>query len=190
MSKAGLLDKLTDKEYREAFISEEIDVGLPMQLRAMRESRGWTQGEVARTMETKQPRFSLMEKPGYGNFSLNTLKKIASLFDVGLIVSFVPFSEMIDFTEAISAKRLAIPRFVDEYARLARRYSRGRHEQLNTGQSVFDFASTGALGGAYVAHTTTPEVSESGATFTHDEVISIPAPLMFNQTAGSTHAAA
>lgn len=121
MSKATLLEKLRDKEYRDAFVSEEIDVGLPMQLRAMREAMGWKQSEVAEKTGTKQPRFSLMEKPGYGNFSLNTLKRLASLFDVGLIVSFVPFGEMIDFVNAISERRLSITPFTVEYPRLYRR---------------------------------------------------------------------
>ena len=124
MSKEVLLEKLTDQAYRDAFISEEIDIGLPMQLRAMREARGWNQKYIAEKMETKQPRFSLMEKPGYGNFSLNTLKKLASIFNVGLIVSFVPYSEMIDFVQGFSRKRLEIPSFGDEYASLERRYSK------------------------------------------------------------------
>ena len=124
MSKQTLLEKLTDKSYRDAFISDEIDIGLPMQLRAMREAREWNQGYVAERTETKQPRFSLMEKPGYGKYSLSTLKKLASLFDVGLIVSFVPYSEMIDFTEAFNRRRLAICGFAEEYPRLAKRYAR------------------------------------------------------------------
>lgn len=124
MSKEVLLEKLANQAYRDAFISEEIDTGLPMQLRAMREARGWNQKYIAEKMETKQPRFSLMEKPGYGNFSLNTLKKLASIFNVGLIVSFVPYSEMIEFVEAFSRKRLEIPSFGDEYVTLERRYSR------------------------------------------------------------------
>ncbi len=128
MSKEVILEKLTDQTYREAFISEEIDTGLPMQLRAMREARGWNQKYVAEKMETKQPRFSLMEKPGYGNFSLNTLKKLAAIFNVGLIVSFVPFSEMIEFTDAFSRKRLAIPSFAEEYDKMARRYSKAKDE--------------------------------------------------------------
>src|SRR3984885_10594252 len=126
MSKEVLLEKLTDPIYREAFISQEIDTGIPMQLRAMREERGWKQKYIAEKMDTKQPRFSLMEKPGYGNFSLNTLKKLASIFNVGLIVSFVPFSEMIDFVEGFSRKRLEIPSFVDEYPALEQRYAKTR----------------------------------------------------------------
>src|SRR3984885_4227172 len=124
MSKEVLLEKLTDPIYREAFISQEIDTGIPMQLRAMREERGWKQKYIAEKMDTKQPRFSLMEKPGYGNFSLNTLKKLASIFNVGLIVSFVPYSEMIEFVEGFSRKRLEIPSFGDEYTTLERRYSK------------------------------------------------------------------
>ncbi len=142
MSKLALLEKLTDKAYRDAFVSDEIDVGLPIQLRSMREKRGWKQSYVAEQTGTKQPRITLMEKAGYGNFSLNTLKKMASLFDVGLVVSFVPWSEMIDFTEAISNKRLAIPRFVDDYVALERRYSRAVRASANTSQATFDFTST------------------------------------------------
>jgi len=142
MSKATLLEKLTDKEYRDAFISEEIDVGLPMQLRSMRESRGWKQQYVAEKTGTKQPRFSLMEKAGYGNFSLNTLKKLASLFDVGLIVSFVPWGEMVDFVEGMTPARLNAVGFGDEYHRLLRRYSRNEQSDIassDTSQASFDF---------------------------------------------------
>lgn len=125
MSKKDLLKKLEDSEYRQEFLTSEIEMGLPMQIRAMREQRGWKQSLVAEQTGTKQPRFSLMEKPGYGNFSLNTLKKLAALFDVGLIVSFVPWGEMIDFVESISKKRLFIPSFLEEHRRLAISYTRG-----------------------------------------------------------------
>jgi transcriptional regulator with XRE-family HTH domain len=124
LSKRELLEKLQDPEYRSEFISSEIDVGLPMQIRAMREQREWSQSFVAEKTGTKQPRFSLMEKPGYGNFSLNTLKKLASLFDVGLIVSFVPWGEMISFVESLSRKRLSIASFDNDRKGLALAYSR------------------------------------------------------------------
>lgn len=133
MSKKELLSRLIDPEYRQEFISSEIDIGLPMQLRAMRDARGWKQSFVAEKTGTKQPRFSLMERPGYGNFSLNTLKKLASLFDVGLIVSFVPWGEMIDFVEAMSHRRLSILPFSDERKRLALTYA--RHRDTGTASS-------------------------------------------------------
>ena len=140
MSKQILLEKLTDKGYRDAFISDEIDVGLPMQIRAMREEREWKQSYVAEQTHTKQPRFSLMEKPGYGSFTLSTLKKLAALFDVGLIVSFVPFSEMIEFVDALSPKRLSIPSFSAEYSSMARRYSYAKATaRVATAQASLNF---------------------------------------------------
>ena len=142
MSRAELLEKLTDKTYRDAFIAEEIEVGIPMQIREMRECRGWKQGELAEKIGTKQPRIPVMEKPGYGNFSLNTLKKLASVFDVALIVSFVPYSEMIDFSESLGLRRLRIPGFCDEYAKLANRYNRGKSVVTTDSQCVFDFSVT------------------------------------------------
>jgi transcriptional regulator with XRE-family HTH domain len=152
MSKATLLEKLTDKEYRDAFVSEEIDVGLPMQLRSMRESRGWKQQYVAEKTGTKQPRFSLMETAGYGNFSLNTLKKLASIFDVGLIVSFVPWGEMIDFIEAMSSGRLNAIGFGDEYPRLLRRYSRSQGDAASTRSQIeFDFEANTASKQIFIA---------------------------------------
>lgn len=142
MSKDVLLEKLTNQSYRDAFISEEIDIGLPMQLRAMREKRGWNQKYIAEKMDTKQPRFSLMEKPGYGNFSLNTLKKLASIFNVGLIVSFVPYSEMISFVEGFGPQRLSIPSFADEYIALEKRYSKSTKEPVeDSNQALLNFFS-------------------------------------------------
>lgn len=146
MSKKDLLRKLENPEYRQEFLTGEIEIGLPMQIRAMREQRGWKQNFVAEKTGTKQPRFSLMEKPGYGNFSLNTLKKLASLFDVGLIVSFVPWGEMIDFIESISKKRLFIPSFEEDHKRLAISYSRGnRASSVASQQMRLAFSTADAL---------------------------------------------
>jgi transcriptional regulator with XRE-family HTH domain len=144
LSKKELLSRLIDPEYRQEFIASEIDIGLPMQLRAMRDARGWKQSFMAEKTGTKQPRFSLMERPGYGNFSLNTLKKLASLFDVGLIVSFVPWGEMIDFVESMSNRRLSILPFSDERKRLSLTYARQRDTTSSGDHQLPLVFSTGA----------------------------------------------
>ncbi len=177
MSKEVLLEKLTDQSYREAFISDEIDIGIPMQIRTMREARGWKQKEVAEQTGTKQSRFSLMEKPGYGKFSLNTLKKLASIFDVGLIVSFVPFGEMIDFVDAISNRRLDIPSFVQEYPRLEKRYHRARRESSSTEQQAFNFTtSTMQPNESYQNNSTATVqiITLTGTSFTPEEIVDVP----------------
>jgi transcriptional regulator with XRE-family HTH domain len=136
LSKSDLLEELQNPEYRSEFVSSEIDMGIPMQLRAMREARGWKQSYVAEQTGTKQPRFSLMERPGYGKYSLNTLKKLASLFDVGLIVSFVPWGEMIDFAESLSRRRLSILSFKDEHRSLCARYLKQRSTTTNNEEQL------------------------------------------------------
>lgn len=187
MSKATLLEKLTNKGFRDAFISEEIDVGLPMQLREMRESRGWTQGDVAKQIGTKQPRFSVMEKLGYGNFALNTLKKLASVFDVALIVSFVPYSEIIDFTETLSRKRLAIPSFCDEYAGLEKRYSRRRSTD-DPAQATLNFSTATTSADNYGASTgETATSADPSPGLTESDLLEVAKKIYF-VTAGGTDA--
>lgn len=154
MSKRELLEKLDDPAYRSEFISSEIDMGIPMQLRAMREAHGWKQSYVAEQTGTQQPRFSLMEKAGYGKYSLNTLKKLAVLFDVGLIVSFVPWDEMISFVEALSRRRLAIASFKEARKRLEARYS-ARESSPDTGEQLtFVFGTTASSPQEQTVHTT------------------------------------
>jgi len=179
MSKETLLEKLTDQSYREAFISDEIDVGIPMQLRAMREARGWKQKEVAEKTGTKQSRFSLMEKPGYGKFSLNPLKKLVAIFDVGLLVSFVPFGEMIDFVDAMSNRRLAIPSFVQEYPRLEKRYRGASRGLASTGQEAFRFTASTVQSGDAIQNNSTAvyEVINTQVTsIAQKEIICVPVP--------------
>jgi hypothetical protein len=43
----------------------------------------------------KQPRISAMETPGRTNFNLETLVRMAATLNVGLMVKFVPFSQML-----------------------------------------------------------------------------------------------
>lgn len=44
----------------------------------------------------KQQAISRLENPYYGKATLTTLKRIAAAFDVGLLVEFVPFSQLIN----------------------------------------------------------------------------------------------
>lgn len=102
---------LQDREYREAFVAENIRNTLAFQVRAMREGRGWTQGELGQKTGMEQGAISRLENPNYGKFTLATLKRLASAFDVGLIVRFVPFGQLIDWNTTMRQKDFAIPCF-------------------------------------------------------------------------------
>ncbi len=85
---------LINKEQRDAFVLADVDVGISFQIRAMRTQRGWTQAELAGRAGMKQSWIAKLESP-YKGFSLQTLLKVASVFDVGLLVRFVPISELV-----------------------------------------------------------------------------------------------
>jgi transcriptional regulator with XRE-family HTH domain len=55
-----------------------------------------------------QPRISEIETPGARSLTLETLLKIATAFDVGLNVRFVPFSTLVDWVESVGTQPLSI----------------------------------------------------------------------------------
>lgn len=95
--RAQILASLADFEYRHALVEEHLAVFLPFQLRAMREERGWTQGELGVRCGKAQEWICKLENPNYGRFSLQTLKTLARAFDVALEVRFRPFSYFVDW---------------------------------------------------------------------------------------------
>jgi transcriptional regulator with XRE-family HTH domain len=80
-----------------------------------REARHWTQTDLAKEVGMAQSRISLLEDPSYEKFSLTTLKRLASAFDVALIVRFVPFSELAQWSTNITPGLLAPVRFEDDH---------------------------------------------------------------------------
>ncbi|HXK28008.1 MAG TPA: helix-turn-helix transcriptional regulator [Candidatus Binatia bacterium] len=111
MTTTKLVQKLKNKQYRDAFVASQIDVGVPFQIRALRERRKMRQEELAALSGMKQPRISAIERPGHGDINLKTLRRIASAFDIALIVRFAPFSELVSLTESFSPDTFNVPSF-------------------------------------------------------------------------------
>jgi len=93
-----LLESLRDPEFRGQFIDEHINVGIAFQIRSLRNRQNLTQADLAKSLNVKQPLVSAWENPNYGKYTLSTLKEVAKVFDVGLLVRFVPFSLLVDWT--------------------------------------------------------------------------------------------
>ncbi len=111
---SSLVAELKDKTYRDAYVASQIRIGLPLQVRALRKSRRWTQPELAEHANMAQPRISEIEKPGERKLNIDTLLRLAAAFDVGLQVRFVPFSELINTSEGLDLDNLWIPSFDTE----------------------------------------------------------------------------
>ena len=105
---------LKRKTYREAFVRSQINVGIPFQVRALREKKGWKQAQLAEASGMLQPRISAIERPGGSKLNLETLLRLAGAFDVGLVVRFAPFSEMVRWAEEFSPDTFQVPSFTQE----------------------------------------------------------------------------
>lgn len=107
-------DNLRDLEFRKQFIDEHVNVGISFQIRSLRNRQKLTQSDLARLLDVKQPLVSSWENPNYGKYSLKTLKDLAKAFDVGLLVRFVPFSKLVDWTVNLVPDVIAPPSFGEE----------------------------------------------------------------------------
>jgi transcriptional regulator with XRE-family HTH domain len=96
--------KLRNKEYRGSFVASQISNTIAAQIFSLREARGWTQAELAERAGMKQSRISDLEDPNYENYQTRTLVKLGSAFDVGVIVRFVPFSDLAQWSANLSPR--------------------------------------------------------------------------------------
>ena len=82
-------------EARTSYIRAKLGVLVPSKIRALRlKSNMPRQRDLAIEAEMHQSRISMFETPGAANVTLETLAKLAAAFKVGLVVDFVPFSQM------------------------------------------------------------------------------------------------
>ena len=104
---------LQDEEYRREYAAD-VGTGLAFQIKLIREKNGWSQQRLANFVGSHQPTIHQWEDPDYGNHTLNSLKSLASAFDLGLMVKFVPFSELVHWNANLTPERLAPPSFDEE----------------------------------------------------------------------------
>lgn len=130
-------ESLKDVEYRREY-SADIGTGLAFQIKLLREKNGWTQDRLAGLTGKQQETISQWENPDYGNYTLNTLKSLASAFDVALIVKFAPFSELAKWMSALTPERLAPPSFGEEAQAAGRLFAETFNHESDTVQANAD----------------------------------------------------
>lgn len=106
--------RFQDRESRHNWASSHLSTNLAAQIFSLREARGWTQTELAEAAGMAQSRISLLEDPSYEKFSLTTLKRLATAFDVVFVGRFVTFSEMLAWSTNLTPERLAPREFVKD----------------------------------------------------------------------------
>src|SRR4051794_18531207 len=83
------------QEYREAYAEAFSNEYVATQIQVLRKQHGWTQAELGQKIGSNQGRVSVYEAEDYGKWSLDTLRKMASVFGVWLKVSFETYGTLI-----------------------------------------------------------------------------------------------
>ena len=115
-SKKGLVEELQNKKFRDAYVAEHVKTSVPIQIYILREQRHWNQTQLAERAKTTQTVISRLEDPDYGRLSISSLLKLASAFDVALLVKFVPFTRLFEEFEDTSPEALSAKSFTEELA--------------------------------------------------------------------------
>ncbi|MHB8577411.1 MAG: helix-turn-helix transcriptional regulator [Dehalococcoidia bacterium] len=105
---------MTNKSLRDLLVETHISMGLAAQIKANRDSRDWSQANLGARTGVAQATISEWEDPNYGRYTLRTLKRLASAFDVALVVRFAAFSELADWASRIPEVELSVASFDDD----------------------------------------------------------------------------
>jgi transcriptional regulator with XRE-family HTH domain len=122
-SKKSLIRRLRkSRDARTKFVESHLNKKLAFQIRSLRGDS--SQEKVEEMTGIKQQAISRLENPYYGKATLTTLKRIAAAYDVGLLVEFVPFSELVNrvsgtpYTEyGFRPETMNVPSFEEEEKR-------------------------------------------------------------------------
>lgn len=102
------LKALLDKEYREEYLRSLVQIGVSSQIRALRGDR--SQKEFATLIGMPQSVISeRLENPDYSGLNTSTLVSVANALQVGLLVRFVSYPELLQRTEDVSERALRVP---------------------------------------------------------------------------------
>lgn len=114
--RSKLISKLlTDRKARFAYIKAKLGVLVPSQIRALRFRSGMLrQTDLAKSAAMQQSRISMLETPGASNVTIETLASLAAVFKVGLVVKFVPFSEMLKWENSFSQDSFNVLRLSED----------------------------------------------------------------------------
>lgn len=109
-----LLAKLKSKKFRTAFLSSSVRYRLALQTRALRKAIFDSQKRLGEAMGKPANVISRLENPNYGKVTLQTLLDLASAFDVGLVVEFASFNDVVERAEDLSEQSLIRLQFEHE----------------------------------------------------------------------------
>ena len=113
-SSSELWEELQNKEYREGYVEGQFEIEVPFQIRALRRARGWTQADLAKNSGIPESQIAELEDPDCDPPSVQILHKLCAAFDVGLLVQFVSFSELVRRESEFDPETFNVVSFSDD----------------------------------------------------------------------------
>ncbi len=103
---------------RTAYIKAKLSVLIPAQIRTLRvksvDPAMPFQRDLARESDLHQSRISMFETPGAANMTLETIAKIAAALRVGVVIKFVPFSDMVRWENSFTPDTFDVVRLSED----------------------------------------------------------------------------
>lgn len=97
---------LKNRQLRNKYIIDQIKIGLRNQLRALRDERGLTQGDLANLIGTKQSVISRLERDPV-KVGMSTFLDIARQLDVAFVARFEAIDTFTDWYDNMTQKKMA-----------------------------------------------------------------------------------
>lgn len=111
------LKRFLTKGYRDSYLEAMARTGVAFQIRAMRKKLGMSQSAFGKHIGKSQPEISRLENEEYGQVSLTTLLDVATALDVGLLVRFVEYPQVLEAASKMSERDLQPDTIYDTIAR-------------------------------------------------------------------------
>jgi transcriptional regulator with XRE-family HTH domain len=113
-----MISKLRENvDSRTSYIKSKLGILVPSQIRGLRLTSDMPrQADLAKAAGLHQSRISMFETLGAANMTLETLARLAAAFKVGLVVKFVPFSEMLSWENHFSQDAFKVVKIDDDRA--------------------------------------------------------------------------
>jgi transcriptional regulator with XRE-family HTH domain len=113
-----LLDRLSEdlnnEDNRYAYADAMTNAFVSAQIKALKEDRKLSQGQLAELIGTQQSGISRLLRSDYSAWHVETLRKLARAFGVRLRISFEEFGTLIDDVTGFNKKNLLPRKFEDD----------------------------------------------------------------------------
>lgn len=114
--KALLIPGFEDPETRQQYAASLLYAHIALQIKTLRQQRGWSQTKLAQLAGKHQSQISEMESIDFSSWKISTLMKLAEAFDLALTVNFESFGTFLDESASLGRDALERPSFADDPA--------------------------------------------------------------------------